>query len=218
MKITELTILTGDFKETKTFYKTILGFNLINETEHSVAFQTGKTKLTFVETKNANPVYHFAFNIPNNKFDEAFKLIVKTVGVISSAEDNLRTFDFESWNAKSFYFRDNNLNILECIARYDLPNQISKPYENTDIECISEVGISVGNVTEESRKIIQQYDLSYFPKQKPGEHFVAMGDDSGLLILGTTNRFWFPTNQPGEKHYTKIKFEISGRIYEVEFS
>ena len=197
MVIKELTLLTRNIKETKTFYKTILGFNLFSETVHAVTIQTGKTKLTFIETKNESPVYHFAFNIPNNKFDEAFELIDKTVGVITSVKDRSKIIDFRSWNAKSFYFRDNNQNILECIARFDLPNQINKTYENTDIECISEVGISVDNVLPESQKIIQKYGLNYFPKQQPREDFAALGDDNGLFILGTTNRFWFPTNQKG---------------------
>lgn len=217
MFIKELTLLTDDIQGTRHFYKNVLGIKLISGNKTRLSFRAGTTKLNFAASDYPEPFYHFAFNIPHNKFEEAYNIIDKTVGVTPSAEDASKRFDFTSWNAQSFYFYDNNRNILEFIARFDLPNSINAPFKNTDIQCISEVGISVDDVSLEGKKIIQKYGLDYFSKQKPLEDFAAIGDDNGLFILGTTHRFWFPTHQRGEKHTTKIKFEAGGKTREIEY-
>ncbi|QGY47386.1 glyoxalase [Maribellus comscasis] len=217
MRITELTLLTNNISETTHFYHKLLNFEIADKNTNEVSFKAGSTKLIFKKTDYDNPVYHFTFNIPNNKYEEAFKIIDNSIGVISSVEDGTRIFEFANWNAKSFYFYDNNNNILECIARFDLDNQINHPFKNTDIQSVSEIGINVDDVHTEGQKIINEYNLDYFQKQKPREDFAVIGDDNGLLILGLNNRIWFPTNQRGEKHYTKIKFEVNGKISEVEY-
>jgi len=216
MKILELGLLTDDLFQTERFYTEKLELKIRRKSKSSISFLIGKSILTFVKSDNQNPFYHFAFNIPNNKLDEALSFINSKICVMT-VSGNKKIIDFEDWNAKSIYFRDNNGNILEFIARFDINNQINSMFANSQILSISEIGISVDNVTKECELIKLNYNLEYFSKQKPAENFAALGDDNGLLILAKDRRNWFPTDSPSGKHWTKIKFETNGKINEIEF-
>jgi catechol 2,3-dioxygenase-like lactoylglutathione lyase family enzyme len=216
MKIIELTLLTDDISETEKFYSDRLGIKIFEKSKTTISFTVGTTLLTFIKSTNQNPVYHFAFNIPNNKLDEALSFIENTIGIITTNEND-KIAHFENWNAKSFYFKDNNGNILELITRFDLDNKSDKGYNNSLIQSVSEIGISVDNVLNECDNNILKYNLNYFAKQKPVETFAALGDDNGLIIFAKNKRSWFPTDNPSGKHWTKLKFENNGQTNEIEY-
>ena len=74
MKIQELTLLTNNLIETQIFYENTIGFHKVSETDTSVSFAVGTSKLIFELTEeNQNPKYHFAFNIPTNLLNEAIQ-------------------------------------------------------------------------------------------------------------------------------------------------
>lgn len=125
MEILELTLLTNNILETKKFYEQIIGFEKLFETETTVSFAVGFSKLTFELTQKAlQPKYHFAFNISSNKLNEAINWTLERTPLIKI--ENSYVADFHYWNAKSIYFYDNNQNILEFICRYDLTIQPTK--------------------------------------------------------------------------------------------
>lgn len=214
MKILELIILSDDLIETEKFYKGLLGLEITDKSSSSISFLTQKTKLTFNKSEGQKPTYHFAFNIPNNQLKEALIWTNSKIDIIEIEPKN-KIADFVDWNAKSFYFYDNNGNILEFIARYDLDNQSNTKFESTSILCISEVGFAVENVKGQSEKIAIENNLTFFSKQEKRDNFVALGNDNGLLIFVGNQRNWYPTDKPSEKHWTKIKIENNEEIKEI---
>lgn len=214
MDILELTLLTNNINETEKFYTGLLGLEIIEKNNSSISFLTQQSKLTFNKTENQKPFYHFAFNIPNNKLNEALIWINSKIDIIS-LEQKEKIADFITWNAKSFYFYDNNNNIVEFIARFDLDNQSDINFESSSILSISEIGFVVTNVKNKSEQIAIENNLTNFSKQPNRENFVALGDDNGLLLFVENQRFWFPTNKPAENYWTKVKIKNNEQINEI---
>jgi catechol-2,3-dioxygenase len=217
MLIKEIKLLTNNLAETKFFHHQILGFPIIIEEKNFISFQAGFSLLTFQETKEKNPVYHFAFNIPCNKIEEALHWLELKTEIIK-ADEETEIVDFKNWNAKAVYFLDNNGNILELIARSDLKNEDNKEFTSNSFISISEMAIVIDNVVKTATDLIQSLNISYFDKQKPAEEFAALGDDNGLLILSKAGRNWFLTDSPSQKHWQKIIIETEERQEEITFN
>ena len=209
MNILEIEILTDDLNATESFYSETLGLTLINKNSNSISYLIGHSTLTFIKSNKESPKYHFAFNIPNNKIDEAVLWTVSKCNLISASDGSIIT-NFENWKAKAIYFYDNNENILEFIARFDLKNLTDKPFDKNSIQSISEIGIVTENPLVFSENIVNSNDLKYFSKGPKSEKFVAVGDDNGLLVISATNRNWFPTENKSKHHYSKIKLLVNG--------
>lgn len=214
MEILEVEIQTDDLIGTENFYCDILGLTLSDKKENSISFLAGQSTLTFTKTNNSYPKYHFAFNIPNNKLDQAITWSTPRLKLLKTA-DNEIVANFESWNAKSVYFYDNNNNILEFIARFDLKNSTDKPFDISSIQSISEIGIVTDDPIKLADKLIEDNNLCVFAKGSKSEKFTALGDDNGLLIIVETNRNWFSTEQKAEKHFTRVKISTNGLTREI---
>jgi len=214
MDILEIEIQTDDLVETETFYSDILGLQLASKGQNSISFLAGQSTLTFIESVKLNPKYHFAFNIPHNKLDEAIIWTSAKLDLIKNAGNGI-VANFESWNAKAIYFFDNNGNILEFIARFDLDNDSDKAFGISSIQSISEIGIVVDAPIKLADKLVEKNNLYFFAKSSKSEKFVTLGNDNGLFIIVETNRKWYPTEQQAEKHYTKIKISLDGLTREI---
>ncbi|HLF50923.1 glyoxalase [Flavobacterium sp.] len=217
MNILELELLSDDINQTEVFYNEVLGLQTVSKNISSVSFAAGATKLTFRASENKRPEYHFAFDIPNNKLLEAFAWIEKKTEILEVIPPD-KIADFYNWNAKSFYFYDNDGSVLEFIARYDLDNASEKPFDGSSILSVSEVGFVSKNVAQQSDEIIEKYGLSVFSKQPKGKKFIVLGTDTGLFILVEENRNWYPTNKKAKSFWTKVLFENNGKTREIEIS
>ncbi|MES2577922.1 MAG: glyoxalase [Bacteroidota bacterium] len=217
MNILELELLTDSITETELFYTDVIGLKTISKTNSSVSFAAGSTKLTFRSSENLKPVYHFAFDIPNNKLLEAFAWIEKKTEIMEVVPPE-KIADFYNWNAKSFYFYDNNGNILEFIARFSLDNASEKPFDGLSILSVSEIGFVTKNVSQLSDELFNKYGLSVFSKQPKLEKFIVLGTDTGLFILVEENRDWYPTHQKAKSFWTKVVFSNNGKTSEIEIS
>ena len=158
MNILEIEILTDNLVETKKFYADLLGFPTTKKDKDSISFLAGQSILTFIQSHELNPTYHFAFNIPNNKINEAVKWVSARCDLIESS-DNGVIANFESWNAKAFYFYDNNKNILEFIARFDLDNFSDSTFAASSILSISEIGIVTDDPISYAASLVTNTDL-----------------------------------------------------------
>ncbi len=208
MDILEIEILSDNIEETIKFYSELLGFKILHADRNTISFAVGKSVLTFIKSDNLNPKYHFAFNIPCNKIDDAILWASSRTTLIKITNEKIIA-DFDSWNANAIYFYDNNGNILEFIARHDLNNASENNFDISSIESISEIGIVAENVLELSNKLINENKLSLFAKGSKSEAFSALGDDNGLFVIVKTHRNWYPTNLLAEKFYTKIKLKTN---------
>lgn len=216
MKLHHIQIQTNNIQETATFYQDVLNLPILEKDSKSVIIQAGKSVLKFIENQQFNSIYHFAFNIPENKLEEAIKWAEDKLDLIV-IEDNTVIANFENWNANAVYFYDNNGNILEFIVRYDLNNAQTEPFSSQSILNISEIGIVNENPLVLANQLITQHGLELFSKNDNSELFAALGDDEGLLIMVRPNRNWYPTQTPSESNTTGVRLENNGAFVELNF-
>lgn len=215
MKILELELLSDDILTTEVFYRQVLGLETVYKDSSTVSFNAGATKLTFRSSGNKRPVYHFAFDVPRNKLLEAFAWIEKKTEIMYVIPPD-KIADFYNWNAKSFYFYDNNGNILEFIARNDLDNASQNPFDGKSILSVSEIGLVSKNVATQSDELCNKYGLSPYSKQPKLDKFIVLGTVTGLFILVEENRNWYPTNVKSKSFWTKVVFDNNGEIQVLE--
>lgn len=216
MKITALELLTDDIDKTTAFYHDELGLEILDSGQSSVSFAVGSTKLTFRSSVNVNPVYHFAFDIPHNKLQEAFDWMEKKVEILEVISPS-KIADFHNWDAESFYFYDMNGNIVEFIARYCLDNTSEESFSGSSIVSVSEIGFVSKDVSKLCDELSEKYNIPVFYKQPKLDKFIVMGTDTGLFVLAGEDRNWYPTDKKCEAFWTRVFFENNGVIREFEF-
>jgi len=144
MKIKEIKLLSDDLNETSKFYSELMGFKISESSASQITIIVGSSRLTFLRANEQNCIYHFAFDIPHNKLDEALQWLSARVDLIEFQGRNV--IDFPNWNAKSLYFYDNNGNVLEFIARFENENENIHPFDTSSILSISEIAFVTDNV------------------------------------------------------------------------
>ncbi|MFD2939394.1 VOC family protein [Flavobacterium notoginsengisoli] len=216
MKLEKIQIQTSNIQKTTAFYQDILELSIIEKTTNSVSIKAGNSILKFIEEPGFKSIYHFAFNIPENKLAEAIQWCRNKTDLIVIENQNVIT-NFENWNAHAIYFYDNNGNLLEFIARHDLHNSETETFSSKSILNISEIGIVNENPLELGNELISKYDLNFFSKNTNSEAFAAIGDDEGLLIMVRPNRNWYPTQTPSESNKTEISLENNGSVVYLQF-
>lgn len=218
MNLNNIEILTKELKATKDFYENVLNLPVTECDSKSISIKIGLSTLKFVESlKKAKPIYHLAFNIPENKLNEVIKWCENRIELIKKEDATLIT-KFETWNANAIYFYDNNDNLLEFIARKDLNNSETETFSSKQILNISEIGIVTDNPLEFGNQLIQKYELNLFEKNQNSEIFTAIGDDNGLLIIVKTNRNWHPTETPAKSYWTKIELSNKNQKNTIEIN
>lgn len=216
MDIIELLLPANNLEETERFYAQLLEFDIVHKEENSISFLVGSSKLIFYKADHPSN-YHFAFNIPKNKLEEAIEWILQKTELIK-VENNSYITDFENWNAQAVYFYDNEQNILEFITRADLCNLSSEAFSVKSILNISEIGIVDDEPLKLAEQIIAQTQLDYFEKGPKREDFVALGDDNGLFVISNPHRNWYPTGIKAVKYPVKTRIQWLDNVYELEFN
>lgn len=217
MKILEVELLTDNLEETEHFYSNQLGFRMSEKDTESITFVTGSSVLKFVRSFNIHPVYHFAFNIPCNLLKQALNF-AKTRFRMIYLEDGELIADFDNWNAKAFYFYDNNGNILEFIARYDLENDSTDGFDTQAIESVSEIAVSTVSVNDLRNELETNHNIQPYHRQPPLPNFAALGDENGLIILSENGRHWFPTDVESRPFPLKIQVLEGGKRFSETFN
>lgn len=212
MLIRELHIESADLNGTLEFYQVRLGLPVVSKNATQVCILIGSSLLYVHLKKESTAQYHIAFNIPCNKIREANEWLKGKADPLIIYNDS-SIVDFRNWNAESVYFMDNNGNVLECIARRDLKNDIQHEFDHSCFLSISEVGIVTENVEATCNSLIRQFGLHYFDKQPPLKNFAAIGDDYGLLIISSSGRNWYPTSIPSKAYWQDIYMDINDKSY-----
>jgi catechol-2,3-dioxygenase len=217
MRIREVILQTSKLQELVSFYSETLELPVFTNNSE-ITIQIGSTKLVFQQAGTADPFYHFAINVPANKIEEAREWVNKRIELIWIDQYQSDIANFVNWNAKSVYFFDPAGNILELIARFDLDNKTGEAFSSVHFISISEIALVVkeDKLAKKVNDLLQDYRLSYFAKQPPTPHFVALGDDDGLFIIVQEKRNWFPTNIPSGIYPIKIVFENNGKDYRLK--
>ncbi|HEY1007433.1 MAG TPA: hypothetical protein VGD92_09630 [Sphingobacteriaceae bacterium] len=205
MKIRELIIYSANFEEQVRFYSDRLGFPVQQQNDSSVSFLAGHTIFTLISDPHATP-YHIAFNIVPGRERRALEWLKARLVILKDEGDELVRFD--AWNAMAMYFYDADRNIVEFIARRDLPAEADGPFGTHDILGISEVGMPVTDIGAAFSAVnaigsIPLYDGNF-------DKFCAAGDPQGLLILiNRDKKTWFPTNDTAFSSSFSIRGDVS---------
>jgi len=219
MHLKEIKLHTSRIDELQSFYEEILQLTVSRLHPQKLEILVGQSKLIFEQSiDSSQPFYHFAFNIPSNKIDEAFEWLKKRVELLWLDDYDSYIADFKSWHAKSVYFLDPGGNIGELIARFDLDDVTQEVFSDKQFRNISEIGLVFPDKTfdDDIIKLLNNFQLSYFPKQSPMEHFRAIGSDEGLFIAVSTNRNWFSTKMPSGIFPMEVQFENNSKNYTLK--
>ena len=219
MLLKEIILQTKNIDDLYDFYLNKLQFNVIKTGSKTISINAGKTKLIFEETNKAdNPFYHFAFNVPSNKIEEAAQWLKDKVELLWIEDYKNYIAEFTNWNARSVYFLDAAGNIVELIARFDLHDEVNETFSSSHIRNVSEIGIvfNTEQFDERVNEVMQQYQLEYFSKQPPLKHFRAIGDDEGLFIVVQQHRNWYPTNIASGIFRLSVVFENDDKGYRLQ--
>ncbi|HWV22700.1 MAG TPA: VOC family protein [Thermomicrobiales bacterium] len=206
MQIRSVTIVVPDPQATAAFFEQSLDLPATPH-EDNLEIRLGTSTLVLQQGKaDSGGYYHLAFDITENRIDEARGLLRQRTDILPAGDDGIVTAS-PSWDAHSLYFNaPGNLN-LELIARHRLPNAISTDFAFTDIQNISEVGIPVTNPIDAVTSLQHTFGLA--PFGEPSETFAPVGSDTGLLILVKSGRIWFPTNDQATTN-RPLKIGLSG--------
>lgn len=193
------------------FYVDRLGLPATERTEQRLALQIGHSLLIFEqdnEPYEQAPYYHFAFNIPKGSIDEAACWLGERARLLPV--DGQHIAEFPNWAARSIYAYDPGGNIIECIARQELPlPPAGIPFSDADLHGISEIGLVVADVAGFSADLQQRFGLPFFHRQKPDPRFSVLGDDEGLFIIVPPQRVWYPTADNRSQTFPlEITFEV----------
>ncbi len=224
MKIGALVLRTPDLAAQRRFYSQALGLPLIQEVEGKEAvFQAGSSRITFLQAEEGwEGKYHFAFNIPPDQFPEAKEWLSRRAPLIRD-HNGADEFDFTSWNAHSVYFYDPDGNVVELIARHDLPARSEKPFGGESLLSASEIGLASDDVIGLVGKIQSVLGASLY-RCTLSDTFDSVGDENGLLICVKRGRSWFPdTGVPAGLIPVQARlagadgrwFDVSGPPYEI---
>lgn len=210
MQLKEIHLLSANLSETQQFYSNVLGLEAKMISDKLLKIIAGNSDLYFCLSENTNAFYHFAFNIPETVFDNTLEYYRNSIGTIP-VNDFSDIAEFVNWNARSFYFYDNNGNILECITRFDVNPEPFPINYNGYILNISEIGCVSEAVQLFAEERNQMDGIPFFARQPAMPAFSVLGDDQGLLIVVPENRNWYPTQKASVKAFTKVLWEEKGR-------
>jgi len=214
MNIKSLELCTNDLIAQRDYYSQVLELP-VNLFAEKLEVQAGETKLIFTQADAGfDGAYHFAFNIPENQFQQA-KAWISDRSPLLRDETGKDEFESESWNSNSVYFKDAGGNVLEFIARHHLKNAISGEFDSSQILNVSEIGLPSEDVIAFANILCSRLDLSVF-KQEPNATFTPVGDDHGLFILPIQNRIWIPNSGvPARLLPVKVQVEVNGKKWQV---
>ena len=190
MQLLELTIYSEDLSSQKLFYRDVLGFEFLEESEITFSIQVGVTKLIFIAS-NYFTSYHFAINIPNNQLADAIRW-AKSKGLSLLKNGENEVVDFDWIHAQSIYFYDHDKNIVELIARKKLDNQRSILFSESSFLEISEIGLPNKDI-EKIFSLLSPLGIELFAGDL--KRFAMLGGEHSMfLAVNTTIKDeWIPT-------------------------
>ncbi len=186
--IGQLILRTDALDALRRFYTQVLEFSLLREDVDSLALRAGETELCFRAGAEPGTLYHFAFNIPENKLPAAKRWLAPRCPLVRR-EDGADEYEFPAWNARAIYCLDPAGNIVEFIARHDLPNARPGDFRPHDILYASEIGLVVDDVRQATDAACRTLGLDVY-RGSLSDQFAAVGDPHRLLIIVQRGRAW----------------------------
>ncbi|MCM3795027.1 glyoxalase [Priestia megaterium] len=207
MIINQAVLYTHLLDTMKDFYVNSLDFPLTAASPRSFSIKVGESELTFkASSLHTKPFYHFAFNVPANRFMEAKQWA--TQRVILNTEEKKDEIYFEAFDAHSFYFEDPAHNIVEYISRHsDCPSS-KDPFSSKSLLSIGEINLTTPHVHSVGTQLINS-GITVRNNRLLNETFNFLGSGSAFFLVGTPKRRWFFSNRDSEVHPLMAKVNHS---------
>jgi hypothetical protein len=201
MRIQYLHLYTTRLQAQHNFYRQTLDLPTSPIQNGSFYTTIGHSQLHFQEQPSATP-YHFAFNIPANKIQEALTWVQQRVTVQPYQAQTI--VNFEAWNAQALYFYDADQNIVELIARKNTQPQEVAPFSSGQLLGISEIGAPTSNVSQLCQWLLREGGIPRYSGDL--KKFAAIGDEEGLfIIINTEQQKWMPNSDPAPASPFELK-------------
>ena len=207
MLIRNLHLQTPQPDQLRSFYAERLGLQAVTADTGDLCLRAGESLLAF--RKSETPAYyHFAFNIPFDRMQEARLWLEDRVRLLPYMGKTL--IDFPNWKAQSLYFLDPAGNILEFIGRKDRGPAKGPGFSPACIENISEIGLPVEDVEKAVALLVEKERMPQYSGSGPV--FRALGDPQGLLIMvNMRTKTWFPTDKPARAFPLRARVDLDRR-------
>jgi len=204
-----LRMRTRRLPEMREFYEGSLGLPRTSLRKDAVTYRAGKTEIEFVQIpEGPDPVYHFAFNIPENKLDAGQQWLAPRCPIVTRP-DGSTVYNFTSWNAHAFYFLDPSGNILEFIARHNLKNAQPGAFVLQDILYASEIALVVPDVSRAVENLKQRLGLDVYVGAS--DVFAPVGDEHGLFIIVKEGRQWLGSDRHAAPFAVDVQMRGAGK-------
>lgn len=213
MRITRLELASTMLNQQQAFYTRLLEREPSSAHDQQLCYGLGYTELCFIKAEKPLPGrYHFAFNIPENQFDEATAWVRQYVSLVHDTNRD-ELFYSESWNAHNLYFYDAEGNIVELIARHTLANASNAPFSAQSLENISEIGVACDDFASMVAELEQRYGARPY-NWSGSDTFMPIGDEHGLFIVVKPGRIWFPDTGIPAVHLP-LRVKIDDQVFET---
>lgn len=213
MEIKSMTLQTTKLTEMKDFYINKLGFTLTEENDTSFNFVVGSSELKFTSNGvTSNPYYHFAFNIPSNKFSEAKTWIKKRVTL--NLEEGQDEANFTHLPARALYFDDPSGNVVEFISRQAMKTNQTESFSIKSVLNISEIGVTVNDVysAAESLNTVSVNERDNEDIRKDTLNFMGERNKGVFIILNEPGRRWIFSEKISKSFPLSITFSNNSKI------
>jgi len=192
MEINSVILSTKELVKMREFYIDILGFSVLKEDENSFRIAIGTSELEFSSKEvEGNPYYHFAFNIPANKFYEAKSWVKERVSLL--VEEGEDEADFVQLPALALYFYDPVGNVIEFISRQSVSRDSKESFSINSLINISEISLTVDDVISASEKltvigVTERDNKEIRPKML---NFMGKRENGVFILLTQPGRRWY---------------------------
>lgn len=193
MNIETLLLKTGRLSAQRAFYTDTLGLPLVSEDGASFTVRVGSSRLTFEHDPSFDSFYHFAFAIPENQVREARAWLSARLTLLTD-ERGEDVFPSDLFVSDNVYFDDADGNIVEFIARHELPGASDVGFGPERLLHVSEMGLVVPDVPASVQRLRERHGLS--PYRAESATFSAVGAITGMFIVVPEGRGWFPVGRP----------------------
>lgn len=219
MEFLEIELLSKNIKRQKAFYDD-LGFE-ITENQEGFSIQAGKTKLIFKEETEEENFYHFAFLIYENHFADTLNFIKqKGINILPDRETGDEITYWAKGTGKSFYFLDEDKNIVEFVIRPTLNYHSDEKWSIDKILKINEIGTPVNVAIDTSHSLIRDYQLN-IPQRyidRFSDDFCWFGDFEGTILIVKEGRAWYPTQIKAKVCDLRLKILDQQKVIDIQFN
>ena len=213
MEIRRITLKTKDVEKMKFFYTETLGMTLSKECRESFQVSVGSSQLEFTSRDvEGDPYYHFAFNIPSNKFKEAKAWLEGKVEL--NDEEGRDEAYFPNLSAHSLYFNDPAENVVEFISRYSTAEARDEPFSQNSILNISEISLTVDDAIKTGRQLM---DIGINARDNQtisstSLHFMGDRATGVYILLVQPGRRWIFSNKTSAIYPIDIEVNTNNQI------